>query len=108
MARSLGLLAALGTLLLAGGCSICCAPYDCNYPYTGGRWVRDNPAYGRVGSAFEPVGTRVEGDALASVPGDIAVEAAPQPGMQPSMQPSMQPGMQSVIPRRGPLAPPME
>jgi hypothetical protein len=35
---------------------MCCAPYDYDYPATGGRWERYNPSSGRVGSAFDEAG----------------------------------------------------
>ena len=62
MAHRLGLLTVMAGLLWSSGCAMCCAPYDDHYPYTGGRWVRDNPTQGRVGSAFAPAGYRVEGE----------------------------------------------
>ena len=34
------------------GCSICCGPYDYNYPTIGGKHQRVNPSWGRVGSIF--------------------------------------------------------
>jgi hypothetical protein len=72
MARRLSI---LGTMMCATwltGCALCCAPYDCNYPHVGGRWVRDNPAEGRVGSAFAPAGHRV--DEQPSLDGNLAPE----------------------------------
>jgi hypothetical protein len=47
-------------LLETSGCAMCCAPYDCDYPYVGGRWVRHNPSSGRVGSEFDEAGGPVE------------------------------------------------
>jgi hypothetical protein len=73
MGHRLGLLAVMAGLLWSSGCAMCCAPYDDHYPYTGGRWVRDNPTHGRVGSAFEPAGHRVEG-AETQAPGPVADE----------------------------------
>ena len=61
-----GSLLAAAILVGASGCSMCCAPFDYDYPYTGGAWVRDNPSSGRVGSAFDPAGYK-------------AVEDRPQP-----------------------------
>jgi hypothetical protein len=49
-------LVAAALLMGSSGCAMCCAPYDWDYGYTGGAWVRDNPSSGRVGSAFEPAG----------------------------------------------------
>lgn len=69
---SLALLAA--ALLASSGCAICCAPFDDHYLYSGGRWLRDNPAQGRVGSAFAPAGHRIEGDAPSATPGTPAAE----------------------------------
>jgi hypothetical protein len=62
MASRLGLLSlVLGAIaMMSSGCAMCCAPFDCNYTYVGGRWVRDNPSEGRVGSAFAPAGHRVD------------------------------------------------
>ena len=56
-----GLLAAS---LLAGlsGCTMCCAPFDYDFGYQGGAWVRDNPSSGRVGSVFEPAGYKAIAD----------------------------------------------
>lgn len=34
------------------GCSMCCGPYDFDYPTFGGKYQRTNPSYGRVGSVF--------------------------------------------------------
>jgi hypothetical protein len=62
MAQRLGQAAITACLVWSSGCAMCCAPYDDHYPYIGGRWVRDNPAQGRVGSAFTPAGYRAEGD----------------------------------------------
>ena len=85
MARRLSLFAIVVPVLWASGCAICCAPYDCHYPAVGGRWVRDNPTHGRVGSAFEPAGHRVEEAAAAE-------ELAPTEAEQPAAP--------SVMPRR--------
>lgn len=49
-------LLAAALLMGSSGCAMCCAPYDWDFGYTGGAWVRDNPSSGRVGSAFEPAG----------------------------------------------------
>jgi hypothetical protein len=68
MAARLGLVALIAGVLISSGCAMCCAPYDDHYPYVGGRWVRDNPSHGRVGSAFEPAGHRVEEVAAATEP----------------------------------------
>ena len=42
------IIAAAGTL----GCSMCCGPYDFDYPTFGGKHERVDRAYGRVGSIF--------------------------------------------------------
>lgn len=65
MAARIALVALVAGLLLSSGCAMCCAPHDDHYPYVGGRWTRDNPTHGRVGSAFEPAGHRVEDGTLA-------------------------------------------
>lgn len=38
--------------VLSTGCSMCCGPYDFDYPTYGGIHQRANPSYGRVGSVF--------------------------------------------------------
>lgn len=42
------IIAATGTV----GCSMCCGPYDFDYPTYGGKHERVDRAYGRVGSIF--------------------------------------------------------
>ena len=82
---------------LAGGCAICCAPFDCDYTYVGGRWVRLNPSSGRVGSAFDNAGAPAEG-----VPVAAAAEPTPAQPSQPETVPQPQPAgptARSVIPR---------
>ena len=78
MLRRLALLAAIVPVLWTSGCATCCAPYDDYYPAVGGRWVRDNPTQGRVGSAFAPAGHRVDEISTTSV------EAAPTEAGQPA------------------------
>lgn len=48
-------------LVLAGltGCAMCDNSQDGTYPAFGGKWQRDNPSSGRVGSLFDPAGVRV-------------------------------------------------
>ena len=70
-----GLLAAALVASLSG-CAACCAPYDCDFPYTGGAWVRDNPSWGRVGSAFEPAGYKAVAD-------DATPSEEPTPAQDP-------------------------
>ena len=40
------------TLGTTFGCSMCCGPFDYDYPNMGGKHQRVNPSYGRVGSIF--------------------------------------------------------
>ena len=76
-------------LLLSSGCALCCAPFDCDYTYQGGRWIRTNPSSGRVGSVFDEAGEPVEAVPTAAVIG-------PTPG---NPQPLPPPQTRSVIPR---------
>ena len=47
------LLSLLLVPLAASGCSMCCGPYDYEYPvFQNGKYVRTDPEYGRVGSIF--------------------------------------------------------
>ena len=91
MSRLLGLPALLALSLLSSGCAMCCAPYDYDYPFVGGRWVRHNPTSGRVGSAFDEAGGPVD----VVVPTGAAIEQVPTPA---PAQP-LPPGSRSVIPR---------
>ncbi|MEM9941117.1 MAG: hypothetical protein AAF939_05970 [Planctomycetota bacterium] len=50
--------------LSAVGCSMCCGPYDYDYPTFGGKHERVNANWGRVGSIFS--------DPLASISGPSA------------------------------------
>ena len=52
------------------GCSMCCAPFDYDFPYSGGAWVRDNPTCGRVGSVFDPAGYKAIEDQPVPQDGD--------------------------------------
>jgi hypothetical protein len=88
MRRLSKLLPLLFCSFLASGCTLCCAPFDCDYPYCGGKWVRTNPSSGRVGSLFDEAGAPVES----------APTAAGQPTpAQPQASPA--PQTRSVIPR---------
>lgn len=75
MARALNLLSLIAVLSLLSGCAVCAHPFDCSYQYQGGVWQRNNPDYGRVGSAFTPeVGSKVE-----TVPATTIVQGEPTP-----------------------------
>jgi hypothetical protein len=77
-------------LALSSGCAMCCAPFDCDYLYCGGRWVRTNPSSGRVGSVFDEAGEPVEPTpTVAASPGTPELLPTPAPGPQ----------ARSVIPR---------
>lgn len=69
-------LIAVTLLAGTGGCTMCCAPFDCDFGYTGGAWVRDNPSQGRVGSLFEPAGYK----AIAE---NVSAEEVPTPAGRP-------------------------
>ena len=110
MSRLLALSIIGGLVAMSGGCAMCCAPFDCDYPSVAGRWVRHNPSSGRVGSAFDEAGG----------PADVMVASAeevtpgqPTPAQPAPAQPSyrtpssippqpparLAPGTRSVIPR---------
>jgi hypothetical protein len=89
MCRLLTLSVVSGFLAMAGGCAMCCAPFDYEYPAKAGRWVRTNPTSGRVGSAYDEAGG----------PGDIVTTTTatePTPA-QDAIPPA--PAPRSVIPR---------
>jgi hypothetical protein len=77
------------------GCSICCAPFDYDYGYTGGAWVRDNPSCGRVGSVFDPAGYKAIDDEAPTegepTPAErIEEDAPPANNMDPNLMPPPQ------------------
>ena len=90
MSRLLALPSLLGLMLLSSGCAMCCAPYDYDYPFAGGRWVRHNPTSGRVGSAFDEAGGPVDVVPVGTTVEQLPAAAQPQP---------LPPGTRSVIPR---------
>ena len=61
------------TLGTTFGCSMCCGPYDYDYPTVGGKHQRVNPSYGRVGSIFS------DPNAEAFGPGADSNLKAPKP-----------------------------
>src|SRR4051812_1422028 len=69
MQRLIGLSLLLGVAGLSSGCAMCCAPYDLDYVSTTGRWIRNNPTSGRVGSMFDEAGS----------PADVIPVAATEP-----------------------------
>jgi hypothetical protein len=86
--RCLLLVACIALPVFSSGCALCCAPFDYDYPYVGGAWVRLNPSSGRVGSAFDNAGAPAEAAPVA------ASEPTPaQSGPLPA------PAPRSVIPR---------
>ena len=86
------LLAACLLPLVSSGCAICCAPFDCYYPYVGGAWVRTDPVNGRVGSAFYNAGAPASAMPVAATEPTPAQQAQPAPAGNP-------PAARSVIPR---------
>ena len=52
MKLSLPLISSAVILTTLGGCSMCCGPYDYDYPTFGGKHERVDRTYGRVGSVF--------------------------------------------------------
>jgi hypothetical protein len=101
MSRLLGLTLVVGMAGFFGGCAMCCAPFDCDYPSVPGRWTRHNPASGRVGSAFDEAGGPADvvvATAAEEVPPAQSVTPMPPPG--PMRSPSdLAPGTRSVVPR---------
>jgi hypothetical protein len=92
LAGGLLVIALLGGL---SGCAMCCAPYDDDFGYTGGAWIRDNPSSGRVGSAFEPAGYKVNADEVSN-----SVEQEPTSADEPAtddQQPMATPEMMPEV-----------
>ncbi len=112
MMRLIGLSILVGVAGLSSGCAMCCAPHDCDYLNTSGRYVRHNPTSGRVGSVFDEAGGPadvVQASAMEPTPaGGQPVQSQPMPGQMtappsnaiPSPAPSrMGPQTRSVVPR---------
>jgi hypothetical protein len=93
MRRLLFAIACVTLPALTSGCTLCCAPFDCDYPYCGGAWVRTNPSSGRVGSAFDEAGAPA---LVAAAPLASGAETA-QPEELPAGPAA--PPARSVIPR---------
>lgn len=53
-------------LPLCIGCAMCGSQDDYTYAAFGGRWQRDDPINGRVGSAFAPAGAMVVGEGVTA------------------------------------------
>jgi hypothetical protein len=106
MMRLIGLSILVGVAGFSSGCATCCAPHDCDYLNTSGRYVRHNPTSGRVGSVFDEAGGPadvVQASAMEpTTAGGQPVQGQPMQG-QP-MQGQMQPGM-SVPPNNSLPAP---
>jgi hypothetical protein len=79
MIRTISRFVFLFGLLLSTGCAMCNSEHDYTYGAYGGRWQRDDPVHGRVGSAFSPLGAMVVNEAVA------APEAEPADTSPPSV-----------------------
>jgi hypothetical protein len=89
MTRLLPLSLVMGLLAMSGGCAMCCAPFDYNYQSVAGRWVRNNPTSGRVGSVFDEAGAPAD-----VVP--VSTTAQPTTAQPPA---AAVPAPRSVVPR---------
>lgn len=105
MLRLFGLLSLSAFVVLASGCAMCCHPYDGHYLYQGGRWVRDNPTEGRVGSAFYNAGHRIDDEVVsAEAPSATNTGELPAPGgamLEPMADPTTD-GLLAPLPSRAP------
>jgi hypothetical protein len=89
MSRLWALSLVVCVLSLSSGCAMCCAPFDWDYQSVAGRYTRNNPSSGRVGSAFDDAGGVSE----------TIVTSAAEPSI-PTVAPEQAvPGTRSVIPR---------
>lgn len=83
---------------------MCCAPHDFDYLATTGRWVRNNPTSGRVGSMFDEAGGPADMIPIAATePTPAQAEPAPAPYPQP--QSRMAPGNAAPYPAPGNMGP---
>ena len=88
-------IAAVGVSML--GCSMCCGPYDFDYPTYGGKHERVDRAYGRVGSIFSDPNAGVYGESADS-------NLIPQPALRSTGSgaeggDSIDDGMESITPK---------
>ena len=74
MKRWIGLLSLAIATTGMFGCSMCCGPYDYDYPTFGGKHQRVNPNWGRVGSIFSDPTAAVGGPSA-----DSNLEPPPSP-----------------------------
>ena len=79
-------------LSTSAGCAMCASCDDYNYGSYGGRWQRDDPTNGRVGSIFEPAGAMVIGQTSPAedVPAakseeESGAEESPEAGAEESL-----------------------
>jgi hypothetical protein len=80
MSRLLTVVLVSGLAASLSGCAMCCAPFDYDYPQVAGRWVRQNPSSGRVGSAFDDAGGPADAVPIAAtVVEPTPIPAAPAP-----------------------------
>ncbi|MCH2126877.1 MAG: hypothetical protein MK165_18940 [Pirellulaceae bacterium] len=61
-------------LSVSTGCTICQSASDHGFSASGGSWQRDDPFSGRVGSVFEPAGSKVESRPLEAFEGQTGQE----------------------------------
>jgi len=61
-------------LSVCTGCTICQSASDHGFSASGGSWQRVNPFSGRVGSVFEPAGSKVESAPLEAFDGQSVQE----------------------------------
>jgi hypothetical protein len=97
------IIAATGTV----GCSMCCGPYDFDYPTYGGKHERVDRAYGRVGSIFSDPNAGYYGESadsnLSQKPADRAKDRdLPDAGDDDMEQ--FRRELESVTPRETPPA----
>lgn len=75
------LAALLGILTGTTGCSICCGPYDYDYPTFGGLKQRVDRRHGRVGSVFSD-------PSITHAYSEVAVSNQPASGTMTPVDPS--------------------
>ena len=74
------------TLGFSSGCAMCCAPFDYDYQSVTGRWVRNNPSSGRVGSAFDEAGGPA--DVISAAPATTQPTPAQPPAQMAAPAPA--------------------
>jgi len=77
--KNITLMIAAALVLSQTGCSMCCGPFDYDYPSFGGKHLRADRSHGRVGSVLSDPMTTLNGPSA-----DSNLAAPPEPDVRSS------------------------